>query len=722
MERLKGVLGKCTTPFFLVLLFLLAVLLPSIVLSMLALRAADREALHIERSLESALLSEVNLAAHRVADLLGAIEAELVGEASEIPSNPALLSQWEGGGVLTASPFLLVHGRLSIPDSASSAAETLRLSFGAFLEERAELPVYDHIAGVYRKELNDLEDAVPYIFSRREDVADTAGVAPPAEKERLAGVQTESARYPGEESFAFQSSETPEESPSHDGASLADEETGAAYTPSPKEEAEREQARRAAVAPAPAAPRAPLSLSSPPLPKKLALPGGAERQMAESRIVADSVLREEVFKKAEEEGFELLQRNVAPVGRTPSVRETEKEPSKTVARGKRFEEVRAESLGGFLPRLSDDGIDLLFWSSRADGTVAGFLVDVDVLKDRIAGVLPEILTDTRILTVLDERGEPLLAPEINELPDWRRPFVAREISPLLPRWEAGAWLADPTDAASRARFAARAVWLLVGALFLVILSGGALILWMLSSEMRRARRKTTFVANVSHELKTPLTSIRLFAEMLLSGRQKDEERRKEYLRTMVSEAERLSRLVENVLAFSRGGGGGESATESFDLSELARETLSQLEPALSKNGFLCSFSSEGPSPVRGDPERLRQVLMNLLSNAEKYSGDAREIGVRCGRESGCALVDVADRGPGVPSSQREKIFQEFFRGDDSLTASKSGAGLGLSIARSIARRHGGDVTYAPRRGGGSVFSLRIPLEGTAAGSGQGEKK
>ena len=381
---------------------------------------------------------------------------------------------------------------------------------------------------------------------------------------------------------------------------------------------------------------------------------GAERQMADA-FTADAVLREEVFKKAEEEGFELLQRNVAPVARTPSVLEAAKEPSKTVARGKRFEEVRAESLGGFLPRLSDDGIDLLFWSSRADGTVAGFLVDVDVLKDRIAGVLPEILTDTRILTVLDERGEPLLAPETKELPDWRRPFVAREISPLLPRWEAGAWLADPTDAASRARFAARAVWLLVGALFFVILCGGALILWMLSSEMRRARRKTTFVANVSHELKTPLTSIRLFAEMLLSGRQKDEERRKEYLRTMVSEAERLSRLVENVLAFSRGGGGGESATEPLDLSELTRETLSQLEPNLLKNGFACSFSTGGPAPVRGSPERLRQVLMNLLSNAEKYSGDVREIGIKCGNESGYA------RGSCGPS-QKEKIFQEFFRG------------------------------------------------------------
>ena len=718
MEKMRRMLKRLTTPFSLTLLFLLVVMLPSIVLSLLALRAADREALHIERSLESALLSEVNLAAHRVTDLLGVIETELEGEASEIPSNPALLDQWRGGGMLTASPFLLVNGRLSLPGFSSVAAETLRLSFGAFLEERAELPVYDNIAGVYRKELNDLDDAAPYVLSRGEDVAGATGVRTPAEQTPPGGALSASDPYAGKEFVAFQASEAPADSSSYDGVPLLDEEADVAYEPSPKEGAKMEKTLRAAVL---TPPPAPLSFS-PPLPKKVVLPGGAERQMAESRIAADSALREEVFKKAEEEGFEVLQRNVAPVARTPSVLEEAKEPSKTVARGKRFGEVRAESLGGFLPRLSDDGIDLLFWSSRADGTVAGFLVDVDVLKDRIAGVLPEILTDTRILTVLDERGEPLLAPEIKDLPDWRRPFVAREISPLLPRWEAGAWLADPTDAASRARIAARAVWLLVGALFLLILCGGALILWMLSSEMRLARRKTTFVANVSHELKTPLTSIRLFAEMLLSGRQKDEERRKEYLRTMVSEAERLSRLVENVLAFSRGGAGGESATESLDLSELARETLSQLEPNLSKNGFLCSFSTEGPSSVRGSPERLRQVLMNLLSNAEKYSGTLREIGVHCWSESGYALVEVADRGPGVPSSQKEKIFQEFFRGDDSLTASRSGAGLGLSIARSIARRHGGDVAYEPRRGGGSVFTLRIPLEGTEADSGQGEKK
>jgi len=672
VEKRKGVFGRLSTPIPLVLLFFLAVLLPSVALSMLALRAADREALHIERSLESALLSEVNLAANRVADLLRRVEDELEGEASEIPSNPALLQRWRGGNTLTASPFLLVNGRLFLPDPESAGGEALRSSFASFLEGRAELPVFDHIAGVYRKELNDLAvEEAPYGLSRRENIArasrgkeaaETASAAPTA-----AGPESE------------------EEAP-----------------------AEHKEALRSAGAP-PAPPAAP-SFNPLTLLRKAAAPGGAERQMAESRITADSALREEVFRKAEEEGFELLQRNVAPVARTPSAVESLKEPSRTVARGKRFDELRAESQGGLLPKLSDDGFGLLFWSARSDGTVAGFLLDADALKDRVVGVLPEILTDTRILAVLDDRGEPLLVPEIQQLPDWRRPFVAREISPLLPRWEAGAWLSDPSGAASRARSAARAVWLLVGALFLVIAGGGALILRILSSEMRLARRKTTFVANVSHELKTPLTSIRLFAEMLLSGRQKDEERRKEYLRTMVSEAERLSRLVENVLAFSRSGRSGESATESLDLAELAKETLSQLEPNLSRSGFVCSFSSDGPAPVRGNPEPLRQVLLNLLSNAEKYSEQTREIDLRCGREKGYALVAVADRGPGVPPSQQEKIFQEFFRGDDSLTASRSGAGLGLSIARSIARRHGGDVSYMPRNGGGSVFTLKIPLE------------
>jgi signal transduction histidine kinase len=225
--------------------------------------------------------------------------------------------------------------------------------------------------------------------------------------------------------------------------------------------------------------------------------------------------------------------------------------------------------------------------------------------------------------------------------------------------------------------------------------------------MKVASQKTTFVANVSHELKTPLTSIRLYAELLLSGRQNDEERRREYLRTIVSETDRLSHLIDNVLSFSRRGR-EKLKTERVSLSDVVRETVAQIEPHLAKQGFSVSCAAPGDLIARGDREALKQVVMNLMSNAEKYSGEGREIAVECRTSSGFVRADISDRGPGVPPAITERIFQEFFRGDDSLSAPRSGTGLGLSIARGIARAHGGDVIYSPREGGGSVFSLLLP--------------
>jgi len=254
------------------------------------------------------------------------------------------------------------------------------------------------------------------------------------------------------------------------------------------------------------------------------------------------------------------------------------------------------------------------------------------------------------------------------------------------------------------------VWLLVAILLIVIATGGVVVLRMLSAESRLAMQKTTFVANVSHELKTPLTSIRLFAEMLLQRRQPDERKRDEYLRTMLSEAERLSRLVDNVLAFSRKGSAKTvDVMKPLDLAALARETAAQLEPHLTRNGFALHVDAPDALRVRGNDEALRQVLMNLLSNAEKYSGEEKEIGVTVRLENGECVARVLDRGIGVEPGKAGRIFDEFFRCDDSLASSRSGTGLGLSIARDIARRHGGDVTYEPREGGGSVFALRLPL-------------
>jgi signal transduction histidine kinase len=341
---------------------------------------------------------------------------------------------------------------------------------------------------------------------------------------------------------------------------------------------------------------------------------------------------------------------------------------------------------------------------------------MDVLRDMIADAMPDMISDARVLTVLDESGDPIVAP--NEFPaaepDWSAPFVAREISPLLPRWEVGAWLTDPGSIQSTANFARTIAWIQVAALGSLMLAGSLIVIRMMSHEMRVASQKTTFVANVSHELKTPLTSIRLYAELLASGRQPDETRRREYLRTMISESERLSNLVDNVLTFSKRDKnvGGNAKSEPISLSLLARETVSQIEPRLEKLGFTVTCGAENDPAdellVTGNREALKQVIVNLLSNAEKYSGASNEVSVEFGRVGRSAVVRVLDRGIGVPKEMSEKIFHEFVRGDDSLSAPAGGAGLGLSIARDIARKHGGDVTYSPRGGGGSVFTLTLP--------------
>ena len=650
--------------------FVLAVLLPSLALSLLALRAANREALYVERRLENALLAEVNHAAGAIAELLRRIGTELDADAAGLAgTGEGVLDAWLARNPLVSVPFALASGRLVIPDPSGAKSRAFRSGFGPFLEGRAELPVYDDIANVYRRQM--LDDAVE------------AGhhVSAPAPAVKTAG--------PGG------SGGIPEASLS--AVSYSETQPG------------RDEERKVASAP----PASPLALSlakTAPVPPNPA-PDGAARQKAAERIATDSTLREKTFRKAEEEGFQVLQRNVSPQAQaqTAVAGLTAEERSKTVSRGRSFADLSREGPKGMLPRISGTGLDLLFWTRRPDGGVIGCSIDMKELLRRVADTAPDIRSEVRILTVLDENGKPLLAPEAGASPDWRRPFVAREISPLLPRWEVGAWLSDPALVESQARFVTLAVWLLVATLLIVIATGGAVVLRMLSAESRLAMQKTTFVANVSHELKTPLTSIRLFAEMLLQRRQPDERKRDEYLRTMLSEAERLSRLVDNVLAFSRKGSAKTvDVMKPLDLAALARETAAQLEPHLTRSGFALHVDAPDALRVRGNDEALRQVLMNLLSNAEKYSGEAKEIGVTVRLENGECVACVLDRGIGVEPGNAGRIFDEFYRCDDSLASSRSGTGLGLSIARDIARRHGGDVTYAPREGGGSVFALRLP--------------
>jgi signal transduction histidine kinase len=254
-------------------------------------------------------------------------------------------------------------------------------------------------------------------------------------------------------------------------------------------------------------------------------------------------------------------------------------------------------------------------------------------------------------------------------------------------------------------------------LVLAIGVGSLLIVASLGTELKLARQKTDFVSNVSHELKTPLTSIRMFSELLSDGRVTEPAKQRSYLNIITAEAARLTRLINNVLDFSRMESGEKKYNfQPCDLAEIARNAEQTFRPHLETNGFKfeCALP-DAPIPIRGDSDALSQIIVNLLSNAEKYSNGLKEISMQVSRkESPLPYIEikVLDRGPGVRRDCVEKIFEKFYRAHDSLGSGIQGSGLGLTIARQIARAHGGDVVYEPREGGGSCFSLRLPISTT----------
>jgi signal transduction histidine kinase len=235
--------------------------------------------------------------------------------------------------------------------------------------------------------------------------------------------------------------------------------------------------------------------------------------------------------------------------------------------------------------------------------------------------------------------------------------------------------------------------------------------------LKLARQKTDFVSNVSHELKTPLTSIRMFSELLADGRVADSAKQKSYLNIITAEAARLTRLINNVLDFSRMENGEKKYNfQKCDLTAVVRSTAETFRPHLEANGFKfdCNLR-ETQISIRGDADALSQIIVNLLSNAEKYSDGKREIAVQLAQKQlplPHMEIKVLDRGSGVPRGSEEKIFEKFYRAHDSLSSGIQGSGLGLTIARQIARAHGGDVACEPREGGGSCFVLHLPISTT----------
>jgi signal transduction histidine kinase len=369
-----------------------------------------------------------------------------------------------------------------------------------------------------------------------------------------------------------------------------------------------------------------------------------------------------------------------------------------------FRQLIGTAMSGSVARFVGNELFVLFWhrTTAEPDLVFGAEVNLnEFTKDFQHLILPDYdLAKTVCVALLDDKGKPVVTTAADFATNWKRPFVATEVGELLPHWEVGVYLLNPAFANQIAISLQRSVGTTIGLLLCAIGLGGWLIWRDLGRQVRLARQKTDFVSNVSHELKTPLTSIRMFSELLANN--PDPDRQKRYSEIIVNESSRLTRLINNVLDFARmERGEAKYEREVFDLNELVRETL---------RGFRPNFASDGvdstPLPVLGDRDAIAQVLLNLLSNAEKY-GDGR-IDVTTQRsENGLAKVQVSDRGPGVPHGSEQKIFQQFYRAHNSLNSGIQGAGLGLTLARQIARANGGDVIYGERSGGGSEFTIQL---------------
>ena len=243
-------------------------------------------------------------------------------------------------------------------------------------------------------------------------------------------------------------------------------------------------------------------------------------------------------------------------------------------------------------------------------------------------------------------------------------------------------------------------------LLLAMFLGVILILRDIAREKKLATIRSDFISNVTHELKTPLTSIRMYAESLMMKRVKAEPGQTKYLSVIVNESERLTRMINNILEFSK----MEKAKQEYhpvesNLSEILDAAIGDMNYWLEKKGFKMTTEIEQNVKVKVDPEKFYQVYSNLLSNAIKYSGDSKNIRVRLHKNSGSVITEVEDEGIGIENENLTRIFEEFFRVESNESGNITGTGLGLTVVKEIVEAHQGKIMVQSEIGKGSKFSV-----------------
>jgi two-component system, OmpR family, phosphate regulon sensor histidine kinase PhoR len=305
--------------------------------------------------------------------------------------------------------------------------------------------------------------------------------------------------------------------------------------------------------------------------------------------------------------------------------------------------------------------------------------------------------------VVDHDNRRVFGPSLSEVADY---VVGRRFPTTLYMWRLQA---APTTAPllKEKRHTSRVNQLALITLSLVIIVVAVgFILYAVDKERRLAQMKSDFIANVSHELKTPLSVIRMFGEMMLTKRAPDERKQQEYLEIICSETERLSGLIENVLDFAALERGKKRYQMRIgDVADITQHAIDTLRYRFEREGILVRFTQLGGA-ARGlvDDEAILLVVINLLDNAIKHGGSPVDVTIETTRDE--IQVRVRDRGPGIAEADRKRIFERFYRGSGSRRS--RGSGIGLAIVKRIAEEHHGRAFIEAVPDGGAIVGFAIP--------------
>jgi signal transduction histidine kinase len=375
-------------------------------------------------------------------------------------------------------------------------------------------------------------------------------------------------------------------------------------------------------------------------------------------------------------------------------------------------QVQAEPRHFWTPWYWEEGLHLLLWKKQRDGSILGMEVERIALVSKIVAAMPEGAEEKGCYTIFDGQNRPVYQWGEYERSEDEKALARSSLLHPLNTWSIRYFGPEKELGASVARTQTFNLALIIAFLVLIIIGTAVFFYRESSRDLREAEQRVNFVSRVSHELKTPLTNIRLYTELMADKIDEENEDAREQLSIIASESQRLSRLINNILTFSKKKKSGLKLHKSEGVIDTVVEnTVEQYRLSLDKCGIKeIDLDLKAGNPMSFDRDALSQIIANLISNVEKYAAEGGYVSIKTEQKDTQASITVCDMGPGIPEDQREKVFAPYHRLNQSLTEGVSGTGIGLAIARDLARMHGGDLVLV-ESDKGSCFKLTLPVAG-----------